>query len=222
MKFRLSGEYGELSPVRDNLPHKGIDLAMPEGTPLRSIADGVIERVVDYGSKNLGKGVFVRNNDGTLSIYGHMSDIDVKQGAVIKAGEVLGLSGNTGNSTGPHLHYGMKDSAGDFIDPTSYAEKVAESAGGVTPLGKWALEKYNDFSDQVVGAEVKFILKPIGDAIVDGAVYICTALTDAMPEIGAAITIICGIGMMFTGNIPRWTTYCGLGLTGVILWLINA
>jgi murein DD-endopeptidase MepM/ murein hydrolase activator NlpD len=96
MKFLLSSEYGELSQVRNMVPHHGIDLAMPQGTELRSVMNGVVEKVVDFGNQNLGKGVFVRNDDGTLSIYGHMSKIKVKLGEHLSFGESIGFSGNTG------------------------------------------------------------------------------------------------------------------------------
>jgi hypothetical protein len=131
MKFRLSSEYGELSPIRDHV-HRGIDLAMPEGTTLRSIAEGTVERIADYGATNLGKGVFIRHDDGNLSIYGHMKDTSaVKVGEHVDAGEIIGISGNTGSSTGPHLHYAIKDANGNFVDPTPLADQVDAMSGVV-------------------------------------------------------------------------------------------
>jgi hypothetical protein len=88
----------------------------------------------------------------------------------------------------------------------------------VSKLLNW----YNDFSDKIVGAQIDFILKPIGDAIVDGAIYVTNALTHSMPEIGAGIVIICAVGMMLTGNIPKWLARMSVGLGGVIIWLLNA
>jgi hypothetical protein len=128
MKFRLTGKFGELSPVRDFQPHSGIDLAMPEGTTLRSIADGSCRRVYD-GSGAIGKGLSVRMPDGTRTIYGHMNEVKAHIGEHVNAGEVIGLSGNTGNSTGAHLHFGMKDASGHVIDPTSHADKLASISG---------------------------------------------------------------------------------------------
>lgn len=214
MKFRLSSEYNELSLVRGNEPHHGIDFAMPEGTTLRSVADGVVESVVDYGSKNLGKGVMIRNEDGTVSIYGHLSEVDVSKGDVLNAGDAIGLSGNTGNSTGPHLHFGMKDSAGEWVDPTPIADRVVSLQGG----GNWFAEKYNELADWVIGKEVEFVVNPFIDLLKDGI----HALTDVMPEIGAALTIMCAISMMLSGEIAKWTARWGLGMTGVIVWLVNA
>ncbi|MFD0825883.1 M23 family metallopeptidase [Neobacillus sp. M.A.Huq-85] len=222
MRFRLSGEYMELSEVRNNIPHHGIDLAMPEGTELRSVMDGVVERVVDFGGQNLGKGVFVRNEDGTLSIYGHMSQIKVKAGEHLHAGESLGFSGNTGNSTGPHLHYGMKDSAGDWMDPTPVAEKVSNMSGdGFHPF-QWALDKYNAFADKVIGAEMNTFVKPAQHTLQEWLIALGHNLTDFMPEIGAAITVLAGVAIMLTGNFPKYITRWGFGMMGVIAWLIYA
>lgn len=128
MKFQLTGQYGELSPVRGMVPHRGIDLGVPENTTLRSIHDGVVERVFD-GSGLIGKGVAVRTHDGIKEIYGHMNDVKVKVGDHISEGAIIGLSGNTGNSTAAHLHFGLQKSDGSFVNPTHLAEKVSNYAG---------------------------------------------------------------------------------------------
>ena len=128
MKFRLSSEFGALEHVRGGRPHTGIDLAMPEGTDLRAIGEAIVERVVDYGGANIGKGVILRLADGKRAIYGHMQDVAVKPGDFVREGDFIGHSGNTGNSTGPHLHFGLKD--GDqFIDPTPLSDKLAQLSG---------------------------------------------------------------------------------------------
>jgi Peptidase family M23 len=216
MKFRLTSEYGELSLVRDHL-HRGIDLAMPENTTLRSIADGVVERVVDFGNANIGKGVMIRHDDGTVAIYGHLNEVDVKPGQHVHAGDVIGLSGNTGHSTGPHLHFGMKDAQGNFVDPTPIAERV-DAMSGNDSIGQWALDKYNAFSDWFVGKEIEFIVKPFLALLCEGAEW----LTSVMPEIGALITVVCAVMMMLTGNVSRWIGVWVLGTGGAIIWLLNA
>lgn len=220
MKFRLSSEYGEFSEVRNMVPHHGIDLAMVEKTQLRSVMDGVVEKVVDLGNNNLGKGVFIRNDDGTLSIYGHMSKITVKAGEHLKAGESIGLSGNTGNSTGPHLHYGMKDAAGQWIDPTPAAEKVSNMQGSDFHFGQFLLDKYNHFADKVIGTEMDMIVKPAQHTLQDWLIWLGHSLTDLMPEIGTGITIAAGIAIMFTGNFPKYFTRWGFAMLGVVSWII--
>lgn len=222
MKFQLSSEYGELSEVRNNIPHHGIDLAMPEGTELRSVMNGVVEKVVDFGNQNLGKGVFIRNDDGTLSIYGHMSKIKVKLGEHLTTGESIGFSGNTGNSTGAHLHYGMKNINGEWIDPTPIAEKVSNMQGSDFHFGQFLLDKYNSFADKVIGAEMNMAIIPAQHTLQDWLVWLCHTLTDLMPEIGTGITIAAGIAIMFTGNFPKYFTRWGFGMLGVISWIVLA
>jgi hypothetical protein len=129
MKFKLSSEFGVMEEVRGNAPHSGIDLAMPEGTELRSIFNGVVEKVYD-GSGKIGEGVKIQTEDGQHLIYGHMSDVKVHVGDKIHEGDIIGLSGNTGLSTGPHLHFGMTDNSG-LVDPTPFADKLSAMTGKV-------------------------------------------------------------------------------------------
>jgi murein DD-endopeptidase MepM/ murein hydrolase activator NlpD len=83
--------------------HRGVDLAADIGTPVYVTADGVISQVSrDVG---LGKLVKVDHRHGYSTIYAHLSRISVKRGQQVKRGELIGAVGNTGYSTGPHLHY---------------------------------------------------------------------------------------------------------------------
>jgi hypothetical protein len=107
--------------------HKGIDFYMPEGTPLRSIQDGYISKIVDYGNQNVGKGVFVKWEDGKTAIYGHLSKFgSFKEGDKVHTGDLIGYSGHSGNvvgKTGNHLHFGLKEN-GHFIDPSPYIDNI--------------------------------------------------------------------------------------------------
>ncbi|MDE9367128.1 M23 family metallopeptidase [Luteipulveratus sp. YIM 133132] len=82
--------------------HAGVDFATPIGTTLRAMNDGEITAVGYYGGQGLR--VNIRFDNGTEAVYAHMSRATVSVGEHVSAGERLGLSGNTGNSTGPHLH----------------------------------------------------------------------------------------------------------------------
>jgi murein DD-endopeptidase MepM/ murein hydrolase activator NlpD len=225
MKFRLSSEYDELSEVRNMVPHHGIDFVLPEGTELRSIMNGVVERVVDFGNKDLGKGIFQRNEDGTLSIYGHMSEIKVKLGEHLTVGESIGFSGNTGHSIATHLHYAMKDSSSQWVDSTPIVEKDSNMSGDefqFSQMGNVLLDKYNEFADKVIGAEMDMVLKPAQQTLHDGLITLGHTLTDLMPEIGTGITILAGIAIMFTGNFPKYITRWGFAMMGVISWILLA
>lgn len=92
-------------PGRDD--HGGIDIAVPAGTPVHSIADGeVVQAGWHYTAQDKGFGLYVevRHADGSMSRYAHLSEATVQVGETIKAGHPIALSGNTGRSTGPHLH----------------------------------------------------------------------------------------------------------------------
>lgn len=128
MKFRISSEFGVMEEIRNGRPHTGIDLAMPEGSELRSIAEGFVTKIIDQGSDGLGKAVYVKTKSGEVHIFGHMNDISVRQGEIVHYGDLLGYSGNTGHSTGPHLHFAIKDD-GQFVDPSGIVDKLQEVSG---------------------------------------------------------------------------------------------
>lgn len=128
MKLRISGEYHEISPIRNWQPHTGIDLAISENTTLRAIGEGVIDKVFD-GSGAIGKGLSIKFEDGSRAIYGHMNEVSQRVGNHVSMGDIIGKSGNTGNSSGAHLHFGLKDPNGEFTDPTPLAEKIGALTG---------------------------------------------------------------------------------------------
>ncbi len=122
MKYRqpFSGSYpitqyfGE--KITDPKGHTGIDYACPIGTPILASEAGTVTSI---GKLNTGYGyyVMVRHNDGNTTLYAHLSKISVKTWETVKKGQNIGLSGNTGNSTGPHLHFEVRGSDGKAFDP---------------------------------------------------------------------------------------------------------
>ncbi|WP_211750078.1 M23 family metallopeptidase [Paenibacillus sp. Marseille-Q4541] len=130
MKFRISSEYGTMEEIRDGRFHNGIDLAVPKGTELHSITSGTVERIVNHGTENIGKGVIIRTEQGDLHVYGHMDNISVHKGDVIQAGDFIGLSGNSGHSTGAHLHFGLIKE-GNFVDPSNLVADLQHYTGTI-------------------------------------------------------------------------------------------
>lgn len=84
--------------------HKGLDIKVYVGDTIRAAFDGKI-RIVKYEPKGYGKYVVIRHHNGLETIYGHMSKHLVEEDQVVKAGDPIGLGGNTGRSTGSHLHF---------------------------------------------------------------------------------------------------------------------
>lgn len=124
--------------------HAGVDILVPTGTAVVSTGDGVVKEA-GWGS---GYGNHVRVEHpvtGYTTVYAHLSEIDkeVRPGRSVKRGDQLGLSGNTGRSTAPHLHYEVRDQNGASVNPIyffmpsmtpqQYREMLAEAeAGGVS------------------------------------------------------------------------------------------
>ena len=107
--------------------HAGEDFAAPIGTPVHAISSGV---VVFAGVENgYGNKIEIRHWDGTCSWYGHLSKIDVKVGQKVDPAELIGLVGNTGHSTGPHLHLEIHPHGDGPVDPLPWLR-----AHGLKPL----------------------------------------------------------------------------------------
>lgn len=112
----ISAGYGVISTVHPT-GHTGIDFAVPMKTAIYAPCDGIVSSIRDYGNSSLGKAVFIQKADGTQYVLGHLSKIKVKVGQVIHYGDLLCYSGNSGRSTGPHVHYGEFLANGVPIDP---------------------------------------------------------------------------------------------------------
>lgn len=100
--------------------HYGTDLRLSIGDTVRAAYNGVV-RISKYNYKGYGNYVLVRHDNGLETLYGHLSKRMATVGQEIKAGECLGLGGNTGRSTGPHLHFEVRYK-GIAIDPESFYE----------------------------------------------------------------------------------------------------
>ena len=105
--------------------HGGVDFGVSEGTQVFAASDGTIEET-GYDAPGFGNYVRMRDKDGNELYYGHLSQKLREGGSKVKAGDLIGLSGNSGHSTGPHLHFEVRN-AGNKMDPLAYI------AGAGTP-----------------------------------------------------------------------------------------
>lgn len=219
MKF-VSDPFGVMREYRDGA-HTGIDIPLVDGTTLRSVVDGTVYAIRDYGAKNIGKGVIIQGEDGNYYIYGHMSEITVEKGMEVNAGAVIGESGNTGHVVGEnggyHLHFGIQEPDGTFIDPTHMQERLMGITGDKTPLevvnainttddtgfGAWALEQYNEFSDWVIGKEVEFILKPLASLLKDITITLWDWFILNLPNIMGYTTVLMGVLIILGAMVGR-------------------
>ncbi len=86
--------------------HSGVDISAERGAPVRAAADGIVVRAERIG--NLGRAVYVHHRFGYQTRYGHLGELLVREGQEVRRGDVLGRVGNTGRSTGYHLHYEVR------------------------------------------------------------------------------------------------------------------
>jgi len=127
----VSGEISSIYGLRrffnaqERNPHNGLDIAAPEGTDIKATADGTVIEAGDFFFS--GNMVYIDHGQGLISLYAHLSRIDVKPGDVLRRGEILGAVGQTGRVTGAHLHFAVM-SNGVLFDPIYLLPKQQPTA----------------------------------------------------------------------------------------------
>jgi murein DD-endopeptidase MepM/ murein hydrolase activator NlpD len=135
--------------------HKGIDYAVPEGTPVRAAYAGVVKVADSNDNSSYGKFVRILHEGGYYTIYAHLSKVEVAVEDRVQQGQLIGYSGNTGsiasgtgNSTGAHLHFEVKDSAGNSVNPATF------NPGGITGVTPWSPTASSSSSTSAVGTSM--------------------------------------------------------------------
>lgn len=130
---RITQHFGEQSSLYRGKPHNGTDLGTPIGTPVFAAADGVVTAVGNNDKSatlkyQYGRHIMIRHSNNLSTLYAHLSRQVVFVGQSVKRGEIIGYSGSTGYSTGPHLHFGV------YYTP-SVELKYLPPAAGLVPVG---------------------------------------------------------------------------------------
>lgn len=122
-KSRVTARFGyRINPVTKKRQfHRGIDLKASRNTEVIATADGVVRYVKSKNQGDFGRVIIVTHNNGFETVYAHLQKTLSKVGDVLRKGDVLGLSGNSGRSTGPHLHYEVRQ-ASRVYDPIYYMD----------------------------------------------------------------------------------------------------
>jgi murein DD-endopeptidase MepM/ murein hydrolase activator NlpD len=117
---RLASGFGHrIHPIyKTYMMHAGIDFTAPIGTEIYATGNGVVAKT-EYNGRGYGNNVVIQHGYGYSTLYGHMSRFAVRPGQRVKRGDVIGYVGNTGSSTGPHVHYEVIKN-GKKIDPINF------------------------------------------------------------------------------------------------------
>jgi murein DD-endopeptidase MepM/ murein hydrolase activator NlpD len=123
-KYTLSASFAQAGGMWQST-HSGQDFAVASGTNVMAAHGGTVVKAGGNGAGDgaaYGNAIVIKHGNGTYSQYAHLSRIDVKVGQVVSTGQHIALSGNTGNSSGPHLHFEIRTTAnyGSAIDPVAF------------------------------------------------------------------------------------------------------
>jgi murein DD-endopeptidase MepM/ murein hydrolase activator NlpD len=132
--YQMSSPFGQ----RWGVLHPGVDLTAVEGTQYFAASSGTV--ILARYNGGYGYNIMIQHDDGAVSVYGHSSKLLVKEGQHVEAGQLIGLTGNTGFSTGPHLHFEIRV-GGKPIEPLAFMrahgvdviDHIEVVKGGVLP-----------------------------------------------------------------------------------------
>ncbi|KAF2778480.1 peptidase [Streptomyces sp. KO7888] len=123
-KYALSASFAQNGGMWAH-KHSGQDFAVPVGTNVVATHGGTVVKAGGNGAGDgpaYGNAIVIKHGNGTYSQYAHLSKVNVKIGQVVKTGQSIAKSGNTGNSSGPHLHFEIRTTAnyGSAVDPVAF------------------------------------------------------------------------------------------------------
>ncbi|MEU9188072.1 M23 family metallopeptidase [Streptomyces sp. NPDC048484] len=123
-KYKLSATFAQAGNLWSST-HSGQDFAVASGTQVVAAHGGTVVKTGGNGAGDgpaYGNAVVIKHSNGTYSQYAHLSRVDVRAGQVVKTGQRVALSGSTGNSSGPHLHFEIRKTAdyGSAVDPVAF------------------------------------------------------------------------------------------------------
>lgn len=170
------------SPFNDptRLKHKGLDIAALRGQPIMSPITGTVIRS-EYNNTN-GNMVTIKSDDGYIHTFCHLDTIKSKSGDRVSTGSIIGTVGNSGNSSGDHLHYQVADPQGQFVDPTSL--KASKSSN----MNKSNYTRPIGGSDGIDYTQLIRLIIQILDNISDNSVQVTKVLTSISEKIGVNVS----------------------------------
>jgi murein DD-endopeptidase MepM/ murein hydrolase activator NlpD len=121
--YRQSDVFGSCRPVGGpcRRKHEGVDVETPIGTPIKASNGGTVSFIGTMGG--YGITIDIKHCDGKSTRYAHLSKTLVKRGQTVSQNQVVAQSGNTGGSTGPHLHFEVRDANGSALNPKNFVKR---------------------------------------------------------------------------------------------------
>ena len=161
----FAGEITSPYGYRDKHFHKGVDIDLNKGNPVKASFDGIVRIAKKYGA--FGNVVVIRHRDGLETVYAHLSKIKVKSGDKISSGALIGLGGSSGRSSGSHLHFeirykGIPLNPSQFISFNNYSLRDQEFVLKKTKKGYIAYPLHANFHKVKKGESLTLISKKYG------------------------------------------------------------
>lgn len=190
--------------------HSGIDIADDYYTPVVASAPGVVTHAgwID----GYGNAVIIEHEGGWSTLYGHFEEIHVTAGQTVSAGHLIGGQGSTGNSTGPHCHFEIRDPSGTPVDPALF---VPELGGAVSPHGGADFEgQYKDWT------LTNDFAKPIKE-VMDKLVEVITKGLDLLQNGVASLFLVLCLIDIALGAMSKVLTPPSEDKEGLMPWIIR-
>lgn len=190
--------------------HSGIDIADDYYTPVVASAPGVVTHAgwID----GYGNAVIIEHEGGWSTLYGHFEEIHVMAGQTVSAGHLIGGQGSTGNSTGPHCHFEIRDPSGTPVDPALF---VPELGGAVSPHGGADLEgRYKEWT------LMNDFAKPIKE-VMDKLVDLITKGLDLLQNGVASLFLVLCLIDIALGAMSKVLTPPSEDKEGLMPWIIR-
>jgi hypothetical protein len=161
--FKISSGFGHRKAPKSgaSTEHNGLDLSVPLNSDVFSPMDGVVKNI--YTNSTGGKQLLVQHPDGSVSGYAHLNNYKVGIGDKVTKGQIIALSGNTGNSTGPHLHFTWHTPDGKTVDPRSIFNFDLRTVGGEGSGQQISLSHNNPMNVHYGDFAAKYGAKPGAD-----------------------------------------------------------
>lgn len=196
--WKVTTDFGAVDSSH-KAPHQGIDVAAPMDSPIHALSGGVVDQVTR--DKGFGNAVWIKEPDGYRIVYAHLDKVKAYAGERIHKDDVIGLSGRTGESTGPHLHVGVLASNGKWVNPDDY----------FSPWHNWLHLSSNRVKEAETDAFVGKLEHMI-ESVVSGLFQDFGEF--ALHQIAPVAFLICAVSFLgiIVGMVRprRWAFYSGL------------